>query len=108
MTSKKTFNQNNNYDAIFVGAGVMSATLALLITEILPEIKILIIEKLNSPGSESTGVFNNAGTGHAANCELNYTSLDDHGDLKIDKALSINRAFKNQCLYWRLYMEVGR
>ena len=108
MTSKKTFNQNNNYDAIFVGAGVMSATLALLITEILPEIKILIIEKLNSPGSESTGVFNNAGTGHAANCELNYTSLDDNGDLKIDKALSINRAFEKSMSLWATLYATGK
>ena len=100
MTSKKTLIKNNNYDAILVGAGIMSGTLALLLSEILPEIKILIIEKLDIPGSESTGAFNNAGTGHAANCELNYTSLDDHGDLKIDKALSINRAFEKSMSLW--------
>ena len=66
MTSEKnSINsiKKNNYDAILVGAGIMSGTLALLLTEVLPEIKILIIEKLNSPGSESTGAFNNAGTG---------------------------------------------
>ena len=55
MTFKKTSNKNNNYDAILVGAGIMSGTLALLLSEILPEIKILILEKLNKPGSESTG-----------------------------------------------------
>ena len=60
MTSKNILNKNNSYDAILVGAGIMSGTLALLITEILPSIKILIIEKLNKPGSESTGAFNNA------------------------------------------------
>ena len=81
MTFEKTSKNNNNYDAILVGAGIMSGTLALLLTETLPEIKLLIIEKLNKPGSESTGAFNNAGTGHAANCELNYTPLDDQGDL---------------------------
>ena len=62
VTSKNILNKNNSYDAILVGAGIMSGTLALLITEILPAIKILIIEKLNKPGSESTGAFNNAGT----------------------------------------------
>ena len=51
-------------------------------------------DKLDNPGHESTGVFNNAGTGHAANCELNYTPLDDHGNLKIEKALLINRSFE--------------
>ena len=51
MTSKNISNKNNSYDAILVGAGIMSGTLALLITEILPTIKILIIEKLNKPGS---------------------------------------------------------
>lgn len=108
MTSKNILNKNNNYDAILVGAGIMSGTLALLITEILPAIKILIIEKLNKPGSESTGAFNNAGTGHAANCELNYTPLDENGDLQIDKALSINRSFENSMSLWASLYATGK
>ena len=100
MTSKKISNKNKNYDAILVGAGIMSATLALLLTELLPDIKLLIIEKLNTPGSESTGAFNNAGTGHAANCELNYTPSDENGNLKIDKALSINNSFEKSMSLW--------
>ena len=108
MTSKKTLIKNNNYDAILVGAGIMSGTLALLLSEILPEIKILIIEKLNIPGSESTGAFNNAGTGHAANCELNYTPLDENGDLQIDKALSINRSFENSMSLWASLYSNGK
>ena len=108
MTSKKTFNKNNNYDAILVGAGIMSGTLALLLTEILPDIKLLIIEKLNKPGSESSGAFNNAGTGHAANCELNYTPLDDNGDLRIEKALSINRSFEKSMSLWASLYSNGK
>ncbi len=108
MTSKNILNENNGYDAILVGAGIMSGTLALLITEILPSIKILIIEKLNKSGSESTGAFNNAGTGHAANCELNYTPLDENGDLKIDKALSINRSFENSMSLWASLYSTGK
>ena len=100
MTSFKTITENNHYDAVLVGAGIMSGTLALLLTEVLPDIKILIIEKLNVPGSESTGAFNNAGTGHAANCELNYTPLDEKGKIKIDKALSINRSFEISMSLW--------
>ena len=108
MTSKNISIKNNSYDAILVGAGIMSGTLALLITEIIPAIKILIIEKLNEPGSESTGAFNNAGTGHAANCELNYTSLDENGDLQIDKALSINRSFENSMSLWASLYSNGK
>ena len=108
MTSKNILNKNDSYDAILVGAGIMSGTLALLITEILPAIKILIIEKLNKPGSESTGAFNNAGTGHAANCELNYTPLDENGDLQIDKALSINRSFENSMSLWASLYATGK
>ncbi len=108
MTSEKFTLKNNNYDAILVGAGIMSCTLALLLTEILPEIKILIIEKLNKPGSESTGAFNNAGTGHAANCELNYTPLDDDGDLLIEKALLINRSFEKSMSLWASLYKKGK
>ncbi len=75
-SSQNPTNDNSYFDAVIVGAGIMSSTLALLISEVLPDIKLLIIEKLNEPGSESSGAFNNAGTGHAANCELNYTPLD--------------------------------
>ena len=109
MTSiKKTTNDNNYFDAVLVGAGIMSSTLALLISEVLPELKILIIEKLNSPGSESTGALNNAGTGHAANCELNYTPLDEKGNLQIDKALLINRSFEKSMSLWASLYEEGK
>ena len=100
MTYFKTITNNNYYDAVLVGAGIMSGTLALLLTEVLPDIKILIIEKLDNPGSESTGAFNNAGTGHAANCELNYTPIDEKGNIQIDKALFINRSFEKSMSLW--------
>ena len=108
MTSVKTMTENKHYDAVLVGAGIMSGTLALLLTEVLPDIKILIIEKLDSPGSESTGAFNNAGTGHAANCELNYTPIDEKGQINIDKALSINRSFENSMSLWASLYESGK
>ena len=108
MTSFKTITENNHYDAVLVGAGIMSGTLALLLTEVLPDKKILIIEKLNVPGSESTGAFNNAGTGHAANCELNYTPIDEKGKIKIDKALSINRSFEISMSLWASLYAAGK
>ena len=107
-SSKNPTNDNSYFDAVLVGAGIMSSTLALLISEVLPDIKFLIIEKLNAPGSESTGAFNNAGTGHAANCELNYTPLDEKGNLKIDKALSINRSFETSMSLWASLYEAGK
>ncbi len=108
MTSFKTTNDDSFYDAVLVGAGIMSGTLALLLSEILPDIKILIIEKLNAPGNESTGAFNNAGTGHAANCELNYTPVDEKGNIQIDKALSINRSFEESMTLWASLQEAGK
>ena len=108
MTSVQTIKENNHYDAVLVGAGIMSGTLALLLAEVLPDLKILIIEKLNSPGSESTGAFNNAGTGHAANCELNYTPIDEKGNIIIDKALSINRSFENSMSLWASLYAAGK
>ena len=108
MTSVQTIKENNHYDAVLVGAGIMSGTLALLLAEVLPDIKILIIEKLNSPGSESTGAFNNAGTGHAANCELNYTPIDEKGNIIIDKALSINRSFETSMSLWASLYAAGK
>ena len=108
MTSLKNISDKTKYDAILVGAGIMSGTLALLLTEVLPDIKILIIEKLNVPGSESTGAFNNAGTGHAANCELNYTPFDENGEIQIDKALSINRSFEKSMSLWASLHAAGK
>tara|TARA_Y100001968_G_scaffold308727_1_gene327852 strand:+ start:6101 stop:7588 length:1488 start_codon:yes stop_codon:yes gene_type:complete len=97
---QKSINQEIKYDAVLVGAGIMSTTLAILITEILPNVKILIIEKLESAGLESTGAFNNAGTGHAANCELNYTPINKDGNFQMDKALKINNAFEITMEFW--------
>ena len=87
MQAEKSYKNDVQYDAVLVGAGIMSSTLAILITEVLPSAQILIIEKLDTAGLESTGAFNNAGTGHAANCELNYTPTNEDGGFQMDKAL---------------------
>ena len=106
MTNLKK--SNSDYDAIFVGAGIMSATLAILLTEIYPDIKILILEKLDSAGKESTSAFNNAGTGHAANCELNYTPINNEGEIEFKKALSINNSFEKSLELWASLYETGK
>jgi len=107
-SSREPANDNGYLDAVIVGAGIMSSTLALLISEGLPDIKFIIVEKLKAPGSGSTGAFKNAGTGHAANCELNYTPLDEKGNIKIDKALSINRSFETSMSLWASLYEAGK
>ena len=106
MTNLKK--SNSDYDAIFVGAGIMSATLAILLTEIYPDINILIVEKLDSAGTESTSAFNNAGTGHAANCELNYTPINNEGEIEFKKALSINNSFEKSLELWASLYEKGK
>ena len=62
-------------DVVLVGAGIMSATLGVLLKELLPGLKIQMFETLEGPAQESSNTWNNAGTGHAALCELNYTPM---------------------------------
>ncbi len=77
-------------DLVFVGAGVMSTTLATLLKELQPDLTIEIIEALETVAGESTNPWNNAGTGHAALCELNYTPEKPDGSVDISKAIQIN------------------
>jgi len=96
------------FDAIFVGAGIMSATLAVLLHEIDPEMRLLMIERLSEPGLESSAALNNAGTGHAGNCELNYTPLNADGTIDIEKALNINSSFEQSLELWASLAALGR
>ena len=65
--------QHSKTDVILIGGGIMSATLGILIQKLMPDAKIAIYEQLDKPAKESTYSWNNAGTGHSAFCELNYT-----------------------------------
>ena len=108
MLNEEFSNNQTEYDATLVGAGIMSATNALLLNELLPDIRILIIEKLSKSGQESTGALNNAGTGHAANCELNYTPINSKGFIEIDKSLLINNSFEKSLGLWAYLHESGK
>ncbi len=66
-------NQTKEVDVVLVGAGIMSATLGVLLKELNSNCKIEIFEKLDKSAQESSDAWNNAGTGHSAFCELNYT-----------------------------------
>ncbi|REK71928.1 malate:quinone oxidoreductase [Paenibacillus paeoniae] len=87
-------------DVILIGAGIMSATLGALLKELVPGWKITVFEKLPSAGEESSNEWNNAGTGHAALCELNYTSEKKDGSVDISKAIQINEQFQVSMQFW--------
>jgi malate dehydrogenase (quinone) len=94
-------------DVVLVGGGIMSATLAVLLRELDPDLKIQIVEALESVARESSNPWNNAGTGHAALCELNYTSEGSDGSVDISKALEINEAFEYSRQFWASLVEKG-
>ncbi|WP_201715701.1 malate:quinone oxidoreductase [Rossellomorea arthrocnemi] len=87
-------------DVILIGAGVMSATLGVILKELAPEWEITVFEKLANPGEESSNEWNNAGTGHAALCELNYTSEKPDGSIDISKAIKVNEQFQLSRQFW--------
>ena len=90
----------NKTDVILIGAGVMSATLGTLLKELVPDWKIAVFEKLPKAGEESSNEWNNAGTGHAALCELNYTVEKPDGSIDISKAIKINEQFQVSKQFW--------
>ncbi|MDX1772133.1 MAG: malate:quinone oxidoreductase, partial [Planococcaceae bacterium] len=92
--------EEKNTDVILIGAGIMSATLGTLLKELVPEWNITVFEKLESAGEESSNEWNNAGTGHAALCELNYTSVKPDGSIDISKAIQINEQFQLSMQFW--------
>ena len=91
---------NSKQDFTFIGAGIMSATLGVLIKQLIPDANIRIYERLDKVGAESSDAWNNAGTGHSAFCELNYTPEDDNGDIDITKALKISEQFEISKQLW--------
>jgi malate dehydrogenase (quinone) len=97
----------NGPDVLLVGAGIMSATLAVLLKELDPSLQIEIHEVLASEALESSNAWNNAGTGHAALCELNYTPEGSDGKIDISKALQVNTEFDLSRQLWAYLVEKG-
>jgi len=91
---------SNRPDVVLIGAGIMSATLAVILKELDPSLKIEIYEVLGSAAQESSNAWNNAGTGHAALCELNYTPEKSDGSIDISKALQVNTEFDLSRQLW--------
>ncbi|MCP3027041.1 malate:quinone oxidoreductase [Halobacillus sp. A5] len=93
-------NREANTDVILIGAGIMSATLGSLLKELVPDWNVKVFERLGSAGEESSNVWNNAGTGHAALCELNYTQEHPDGSIDITKAIKVNEQFQVSKQFW--------
>ncbi|MFY9179419.1 MAG: malate dehydrogenase (quinone), partial [Venatoribacter sp.] len=94
-------------DVLLVGGGVMSVTLGTLLSKLDPSLKITLVERLDQIASESTSGWNNAGTGHAGYCELNYTPEDDNGNVTIERAFAINSNFEVSLQFWSYLVKTG-
>ena len=95
-------------DAVLIGAGIMSATLATMLQQLEPTWDIRIYERLGAVALESSNPWNNAGTGHAALCELNYTPERPDGSIEISKAVAINEQFQVSRQFWSYLVDEGR
>jgi len=91
---------------VLVGAGIMSATLAVFLRKLLPHTKLTLFETLDRVAAESSDAWNNAGTGHSAYCELNYTP-EVSGHVEIEKALDIAHRFEISKQFWAALKENG-
>lgn len=91
---------------VLIGGGIMSATLAIMLYERFPGKKITIIEKLPKMAEESSEAWNNAGTGHAGNCELNYTP-EKNGEVDTSKAVKTAKQFNETLAFWKECSEKG-
>ena len=90
----------SNQKVILIGGGIMSATLGVLLKKLLPSVEISIFERLSVVAAESSAAMNNAGTGHSAFCELNYTTENPDGSIDISKAIKIASAFEVSKEFW--------
>ena len=94
-------------DVVLAGAGIMSATLGIMLKELQPDITIDIFERLDVAAAESSDAWNNAGTGHSAFCELNYTPQNPDGTIDITKAVKIADSFEMSKQLWAYLTEKG-
>ena len=107
LCATKSTEMKNKADFTLIGAGIMSATLGVLIKQLMPAATIMIYERLDEVGAESSAAWNNAGTGHSAFCELNYTPPTEDGSVNIDKALSISSSFEVSKQLWAYLLQKG-
>jgi malate dehydrogenase (quinone) len=99
--------QEREVDVVLVGAGIMSATLGVTLAQLQPDLRVAMFEVLEREAQESSSAWNNAGTGHAALCELNYTPPRSDGSIDISKALEVNVEFDLSRQLWSYLVRAG-
>lgn len=97
----------DKHDVVMIGCGIMSATLGTVLKELEPTLDVAIFEELDDCAQESSASWNNAGTGHAANCEMNYTPQRQDGSIDISKALEVNTEFDESRQLWSYLVKRG-
>lgn len=95
-------------DVVLVGGGIMSATLSALIKDLEPTWSVALLESQGEVATESSNAWNNAGTGHAALCELNYMPEGQDGSLNADKAIGINEQYTLSRQWWAHQVKAGK
>ncbi|MFP3372569.1 malate dehydrogenase (quinone) [Pseudomonas sp. SIMBA_068] len=99
--------ETKKVDVLLVGGGIMSSTLAVWLHELEPSWSMEMVERLDGVAEESSNGWNNAGTGHSALAELNYTPEDKDGNVNISKAIEINEAFQISRQFWAWQVRQG-
>ncbi|MHB2049932.1 malate dehydrogenase (quinone) [Pseudomonas sp. VEM90] len=99
--------ETKKVDVLLVGGGIMSSTLAVWLHELEPSWSMEMVERLDGVAEESSNGWNNAGTGHSALAELNYTPEDKDGNVNISKAIEINEAFQISRQFWSWQVRQG-
>ena len=94
-------------DVVLIGGGIMSATLGTMLRQLEPSWTISIYERLSDVALESSNPWNNAGTGHAALCELNYTPERADGSIDITNAVKVNEQFQVSRQFWSYLVGQG-
>src|SRR3954447_13830384 len=85
----------------------MSATLAALFGVVAPQWDVTVFESAANVAGESSDAWNNAGTGHAALCELNYTPAGPDGRVDPAKTVTINEQCQVSRQFWSHLVREG-
>ena len=107
MAAKAKATEEQETDVLLIGGGIMSATLGTYLQELEPEWSMTMVERLDGVAQESSNGWNNAGTGHSALMELNYTPKKADGSVSIEKAVDINEAFQVSRQFWAHQVQSG-
>ncbi|VVO21451.1 malate dehydrogenase (quinone) [Pseudomonas fluorescens] len=99
--------ETKKVDVLLIGGGIMSSTLGVWLNELEPGWSMEMVERLDGVAQESSNGWNNAGTGHSALAELNYTPEDKNGKVEIPKAIEINEAFQISRQFWAWQVQNG-